>query len=508
MHAFLDAAARWPDQPALVFEGDVVTFSQLRDQVTLVARRLIASGILPSDKVAILTANQPGAISSALGALYVGATWVPTNYRDAEPQIGLLLNAAGCKCLLYGDSVASRIPKIQSHSTRLQSVIALSDLEAASGSSEPEAEPPLVRAEPAMPAAVFFTGGTTGAPKGVVFLHRNMLSLVENYGKYVHDDGEIMLASAPLTHFAGRQCIASLVSGGTTVILPKFETTAVLDAIERYHVTTMSVAPTMLYALLDDPTVRSRDLSSLRRLVYGSGPTLLSRLKEAITVFGPVLHGAYGQTESPMLISALLPEEHVVDGKLAPDARLSSVGRPTGASDVRIIDESGAEAGPGVVGEIVVRGEYQMHEYLDNPEATAAARWGPFLRTGDLGWLDDEGFLTISGRKKELIISGGFNVYSAEVENALASHKDVLETAVFGLPDQRWGESVNAVVVMRANSSATTEELQAWVRAQLGGVKTPKRISVAASIPKNSNGKVLRRELARLFNSDDGGIHQ
>jgi fatty-acyl-CoA synthase len=440
-----------------------------------VARRLIAAGVLPGDKIAILTANQPVAISGALAALYVGGTWVPTNCRDAEAQIGLLLSTAECKWLLYGDSVADRVPEIQAGSTGLQSVIALSDLEAAPGSSEPVSEAPMVRADPDMRAAVFFTGGTTSVPKGVVFLHRNMLSLVENYGKFVHHDGDITLASAPLTHFAGRQCIASLVSGGTTVILPRFETTAVLDAIATYGVTMMSVAPTMLYALLDDPTVRSRDLSSLQRLVYGSGPTLLNRLKQALEVFGPVLHGAYGQTESPMLISALLPADHVVNGSLAPEARLSSVGRPTGASDVRIVNESGQLVRPGVIGEIVVRGDYQMHEYLDNPEATAAAHWGSFLRTGDLGWLDDEGFLSISGRKKEMIISGGFNVYSAEVENALASRSDVLEAAVFGLPAEHWGESVNAVVTMRANAAATAAELQAWVRDRLGGVKTRAR---------------------------------
>lgn len=492
VHAFVEGVARWPSRPALIFEDQVLTFDQLLSATIRSAGNLVDAGVGGRSKVAVLSANRPSAMTAALAALYVGATWVPINYRDAPGEVGAVLQRANCDVLIYSEDLGHYVDTICAAAPGLRVLRELAELE------KPPSSHSLIAATPDRPAGIFYTGGTTGRPKGVVFLHRNLRNLVDGYRDHVHEDGDVILASAPLTHFAGRQCLASLTAGATTVIMPRFDPPAVLEMIERHRVTTITLAPTMLYMLLDEPSVHSRDLSSLRSVIYGSAPISLTRLKEAINVFGPVLRGAYGQTESPMLISSLSAEEHVVDGHLAHDDRLMSVGRPTPASDVRIIDVQGEEVPVGAVGEVVVSGNYQMHEYYQDPKATAAARWGEHLRTGDLGSFDQDGYLTIRGRIKEMIITGGFNVYCAEVEQALAAHEVVSEAAVFGVPDPLWGETVNATVSLRDGMSAEQEELQEWVRTRLGSVKTPKRIFVMSQLPRNANGKILKRELAAL----------
>lgn len=496
VHAIMERISLWPDRPALVFEGSVTTYRQLQEQVLDGAAWLADRGIGPGHKIAVLSTNHPFAIVGALAGLYVGATWVPANPRDSAVDIGALLGRAGCDVLLHGHAVMPDLGDIRRAAPDLRIVEPLDSIV-----TPRHGAPPANQADPDAPAAIFFTGGTTGRPKGAVFLHRNVRNLADHYVELMLDDDEVILAAAPLTHVAGRQCLTSLSGGATTVILRRFDPTAVLDAIERHRITTTTTTPTMLYMLLDEPRVRQRDTSSLRRLTYGAAPIALPRLKEAIEVFGPVLQGGYGQTESPMLIAALPPDEHIVSGKLASDQRLQSVGKPLPVSDVRIVASDDRELAPGEVGEIVVAGDYQMHEYYRDSEATAAARRGQFIRTGDLGKIDADGYLTICGRIKDMIITGGFNVYAAEVESALASHPGVYEAAVFGLPDDLWGEAVTAAVQLREGVDVTVDELRSWVHDLIGGVKTPKRIELVDDIPRNSNGKILKRELVARYDS-------
>jgi fatty-acyl-CoA synthase len=494
VHAIAERAGRSPDRVALVFGRDEITYEQFIEQVLDGAAWFEGRGVGPGDKVAVLTTNHPLAMVAAVAALYVGATWVPANPRDGASDIGAILDRSLCDVLLARHAGAGVVDQISERAPSLRVVEPLTAI------TRPRAgKAPVNRALPDNPAAIFFTGGTTGRPKGVVFLHRNFLVLADSYVELMVAEDEVTLAAAPLTHVAGRQCLASLSAGAKTIIVPAFDPAAVLDAVEEHRVTAMTATPTMLYMLLNEPDVRARDTSSLRRVGYGAAPIALDRLKEAIEIFGPVLQGGYGQTESPMLISCLRPSEHLVDGHLADDRILRSVGRPTPASDVRVLGPDAAELGHGKVGEIVVAGDYQMHEYYGDPVATAAARWGRFVRTGDLGMLDSDGYLTICGRIKDMIITGGFNVFAAEVESALSSHHAVYESAVFGLPDDLWGESVTAAVQLRPGETIEPAELQAWVRERIGGVKTPKRIEVVDDIPRNQNGKILKRLLVERF---------
>jgi acyl-CoA synthetase (AMP-forming)/AMP-acid ligase II len=496
VHAVVDASIRWPDRPALVFEDAVVTYRQFLDDVRRAVGWFERSGVARGAKVAVLTTNEPTAMVAAVAALYVGATWIPVNPRDSAADVAALLARAECDVLLVGRAMQGWLGSSEG---RIPRVAPLDEVCAGPASASP------IAARPDDVAAVFFTGGTTGRSKGAVFPHRNLLALAEAYVELMVEDDDVALAAGPLTHAAGRQCLATLLSGTPTVILPRFDAGQMLRAVARYRVTFTVITPTMLYMLLDHPDLGQHDLSSLRRLGYGAGPIAVARLKEAIRRFGPVLQGVYGQTESPMIISCLRPAEHLREGRLADDARLSSVGRPTRFSDVRIVDRRGVEVGTGEVGEIVVAGAYQMSGYLADPAATAAARWGEFLRTGDLGSFDEDGYLTICGRTKDMIITGGFNVYAAEVENAVADHPDVAEVAVFGVADPVWGESVTAAVVARPGRAVDVGALRHWVHDRLGGVKTPKRFLVMSDLPRNTNGKILKRELVERFAIDNGG---
>lgn len=288
-----------------------------------------------------------------------------------------------------------------------------------------------------------------------------------------------------------------IASGGTVVVLPAFDERAVLSAIDRYGVTTLAVTPTMLYRLIDAPDRGGYDTSSLRALVYGGAPTAVSRIREALEAFGPVLEGGYGQTEAPMFITRFRADEHVVDGVPVSDERLRSVGRPTAVSEVRIVDTDGRDLPPGEPGRILVRGAFTMAGYYHDPENTAARTEADGFRgTGDIGVLDAEGYLYLVGRETDLIITGGFNVYPAEVENVVAAQPGVRECAVFGLPDDVWGESVVAVVSAEDGVELDPDALRQAVRPLLGGVKTPKRIDVVAELPRNDNGKILKRVLA------------
>lgn len=477
----------------------MIDFAALGELVNRAVSWLQEHGIGRCARIAVLTPNDPLAMVAAIAVLHVGSVWIPINPRDSAIDIASNLDRARCDVLLYGDSVAALVTEVR-RSTRTLRVVGR--LPALVDRSPTVASRPSIAANTDDLAAIFFTGGTTGRPKGVMFHHGNVMRLVEGYLDLSLRDGDVQLASGPLTHVAGRQCLAALAGGIPTVILPAFEPGSVLRAIERHRVTVTTMTPTMLYKLLDHPAVRESDISSLRRLGYGAAPIALDRLKQALHLLGPVMQGGYGQTESPMLIASLLPEEHFRDittRELADDARLMSVGRPTKYSDVRIIGEDGTELHPGETGEIVVAGDYQMSGYLDDPATTAKARWGRHVRTGDLGLLDAEGYLTIRGRRKDMIITGGFNVYAAEVESALAEHPGVAEAAVFGLPDELWGESVNAAVAPRAGETIDADELRRWARARLGGVKAPKRIVVLSDLPRNSNGKILKRQLVEQF---------
>jgi acyl-CoA synthetase (AMP-forming)/AMP-acid ligase II len=361
---------------------------------------------------------------------------------------------------------------------------------------EPEPAEPW-HAEPAGDLVMLVgTGGTTSRPKGVMLTGRNIETMSAlTLMSYPFRPRPRYLALAPLTHAAGVLCFPVMTLGGEIVIMPKPDLTEFLALIEKHQITHTFLPPTLIYMLLDQARLAETDMTHLQCLWYGAAPMSASRLEEALTKIGPVMGQLFGQSEAPMMISTLAPAEHFrEDGSVAAE-RLSSAGRPTPLTTVAIMDDEGHLLGSGERGEIVVRGSLVMAGYYKNPEATADAARHGWHHTGDIGYLDEDGYLFIVDRAKDMIITGGFNVYSAEVEQVLLAHPAVQDCAVVGLPDEKWGERVTAVVQPRPGQAVTGDEIRSFVKDRLGSVKAPKQVEVWPDLPRSKVGKVLKVEV-------------
>lgn len=487
-----------PTRPCVVTDAETLSYATVWDRAGCVADRLRAASLGPGHKIAILSPNSPDCVVAMVAILRLGAVWLPVNYRDSTVTITDTLRRLGCHALLIDATLEENLPALVDDVPTMRKAFVLGTGEHAH--DQRIEEPDSTDAEL---AAIFTTGGTSGTPKGVAFTHDRLASLMSAYGRVAARERDVYLAAAPLTHVGGRVCLGVLASGGTTVVLPAFDAAAAFAAIERHHVTTFTVTPTMLYRLLDHNDVDTRDLSSLRAVVYGGGPTAPARIRQALRVFGPVLETAFGQTEAPMLMTRMGSDEYLDEhGLPVPDERLLSVGRATEVCDLAIVDVKGNELELGETGEIAVHGGFTMSGYYRDPEATQARRAGHRWRTGDLGHLDADGYLTIVGRVTDLIITGGFNVYPTEVEHAVMEIHGVRECAAFGVPDDAWGETVVLAVTLVPGADVDAEGIRSRLRARLGGVKTPKEIRIVDDLVRNANGKILKRELARRLYPD------
>jgi acyl-CoA synthetase (AMP-forming)/AMP-acid ligase II len=316
---------------------------------------------------------------------------------------------------------------------------------------------------------------------------------------YTSDEPIVNLVAAPMTHAAGTLTLPVSARGGTVVVMERPDPVQLLDLIEKHRVTELYLPPTVIYRLLDMPGIEQRDFSSLKYFIYGAAPMSVDKLRRAIEVFGPVMFQGYGQAEAPTAIAFLRPEEHFRDGEIADAERLSAAGRPAPLVRVEILDSANTILPAGETGEICVRGDLVMKGYYRAPEKTAETIIDGWLHTGDIGYLDAEGFLHITDRKKDMIISGGYNVYPSEVEQVIWSHPAVQDCAVIGIPHPDWGEAVIAVVELNRGSELTEAELLAHCRAALGGIKTPKQITFIDALPRSANGKVLKKDLREPY---------
>jgi acyl-CoA synthetase (AMP-forming)/AMP-acid ligase II len=351
--------------------------------------------------------------------------------------------------------------------------------------------------------AVSPTGGTTGMPKGVMNTHRSLQTAFAHFliaCPYDDEHRPVCLAAAPMTHTSGLLSMPATARGGTVVILTKPDPALMLGAIAKHRVTELFLPPTVIYRLLDIPDLaRKVDFSSLKYFAYGAAPMSVEKLKQAIEVFGPVMMGGYGQTEAPGSIAYLTPAEHLVGGRVAPDARLSSVGRPNPLVQVEIMDDAGRILARGETGEICVRGDLVMKGYYKDPQKTAETIVDGWLHTGDIGCLDDEGCLHITDRKKDMIISGGFNVYPSQVEQVIWAHPAVRDCAVIGVPDDQWGEAVKAVVELNQGQALSADEVIALCKHKLGSVMAPKSVDFVEALPRSPAGKVLKKDLREAY---------
>ena len=340
------------------------------------------------------------------------------------------------------------------------------------------------------------TGGTTGRPKGVMLTPTNLETMTAlTLMGYPFDGPPVYLALAPLTHAAGVLCFPVLSLGGEVVIMRTPDVVGFLRLVEEHRVTHTFLPPTLIYMVLASPYLEATDLSSLQCFWYGAAPMSASRLEEALTRIGPVMAQLFGQTEAPMMISMMPPGDHFrADGSVATE-RLTSAGRPAPLVTVAILDEHDRPVAPGERGEICARSSLVMAGYWKNPEETARTLRNGWLHTGDIGFLDDDGFLHIVDRAKDMIITGGFNVYSTEVEQAVLAHDAVQDCAVIGLPDDKWGERVVVVVQPHPGATVDADELTAFVKQRIGSVKAPKEVHVWADLPRSKVGKVLKTEI-------------
>src|ERR1700744_399199 len=422
-----------------------------------------------------------------------------------------LLSLFDCRCLFFAAAYAPVVAKIIGDLPEIGTLVCLGDPAAArpGADSVPGAVPfgdwlagvsdEPWQADPVDDVVMLAgTGGTTGTPKGVMLTGHNIEAMTAlTLMSYPFGPGErpVYLALAPLTHAAGVLCFPVMTLGGEIVIMPAPDLGEFLALIGRHRVSHTFLPPTLIYLLLDHPEVATADLSSLRCLWYGAAPMSAARLEQAIGTIGPVLGQLFGQSEGPMMISPLAPDDHLnPDGTLARE-RFSSAGRPTPLTTVAIMDTRGNLLPPGDRGEIVVRGPLVTPGYYKNPAATAEATRHGWHHTGDIGYLDADNFLYIVDRLKDMIITGGFNVYSAEVEQALLAHPAVLDCGVIGLPDDKWGERVTAVLQLRPGHAVTPDEVRAFVKERIGSVKTPKQVEIWSDLPRSRVGKVLKTDL-------------
>ncbi|MCI0660685.1 MAG: AMP-binding protein, partial [Acidobacteria bacterium] len=352
-------------------------------------------------------------------------------------------------------------------------------------------------------AGLFYTSGTTGLPKGVMLSHRNLwMNALHSFATRAPEPHSIFLHAAPMFHLATFPALINItLSGGTHAIMPKFDIKVLMETIERERVTSTVLVPTMINFLISHPEIGKYDLSRLRRITYGASPMPVELLKRAMKTFpGCEFIQGYGQTESSPLLTALLPEEHITDGPEHITRRLASCGRPVIGVEVEVVNGEGKRIKPGEVGEVIARGPNVMMGYWKRPEETETTLRGGWLHTGDMATIDEAGYIYLVDRKKDMIISGGENVYSTEVENVIYQHPAIREAAVIGVPDEKWGEAVKAILTIRPGASLTECELIEFCAAKLADYKVPKSVEIReGELPKSGTGKILKKELREPY---------
>ncbi len=502
---YLDKGAQLgADAPCLTLGEADFSYAQVQRISWRVARGLQRAGLQPGDKVAVLSSNDAMAFATVFGISRAGGVWCPINPRNEASENAFVLDAFDCACLVFHGNYAPMVEQMRSQLPKLRALVCLDARQPFAPSMDEWLEglddAPLDIAPIDDVAMIAGTGGTTGQPKGVMLTGRNLeaMSALTLMG-YPFEGRPAYLALAPLTHAAGVLCLPVMALGGRVVIMPKPDLGEFLALIERHRITHAFLPPTLIYMLLQHPELAATKRDSLQCFWYGAAPMSAARLEEALTKIGPVMAQLFGQTEAPMMISMMSPREHFnADGSVAKH-RLASAGRPGPLVQVGVMNAEGELLPVGESGEIVVRGSLVMQGYYKDPKATQEASRFGWHHTGDIGRLDDDGFLYIVDRAKDMIISGGFNVYSAEVEQALMQHPDVQDSAVIGLPDEKWGERVVAVLQPQAGRSIDAEAIKAFVKARIGSVKAPKQVEVWADLPRSKVGKVLKKDVRTIL---------
>ncbi|GAA4616046.1 long-chain-fatty-acid--CoA ligase [Saccharopolyspora hordei] len=488
-------ARKIPDEIAVRSNGKSTTYRELDERVTRLANALAERGVAPGDRIAVLGRNRPEVIESYLAAARLGAICVPVNFRLVADEVAYVLADSGARAVVVEDAFTEVVSKAREKASDVDCQLVFGgsgDYEDALAAASPVHDE--IAVDERSPAYIMYTSGTTGRPKGAVLTHHNLL--MHTFSSAVHHgisgDDRVWLVGVPLFHIAGVSGILPyLLQGGRIVIAPsgRFDPAETVALLKRERVTACFLVPAQWQAICDLPDLADHDLSALRRITWGAAPASTTLLRTMFEKFpGTDITTAFGQTECSPVTTILRGEDAL--------HKIGSVGKPMLNVEVRIVDDDMNDVPQGEVGEIVYRGPTVMQEYWGKPEETAEAFRGGWFHSGDLVREDEDGFLYVVDRKKDMIISGGENIYCAEVEDVLAAHPGVAEVALIGVPDERWGEAPLAVIAPRDPADPPTlADVTDWCRDRLAGYKRPRRIAVVDALPRNPSGKVLKTQL-------------
>ena len=493
-----------PDAVALVFEGRETSFADFDRHTNQVANALIAAGLKVGDRVAYVGKNSDHYFERLIGAAKAGVVTTPIGWRLAAPEIAYIVGDSEAKLVFVGPELIGHVEAVAAELTHRPVVIAME----AEGAGEHrtfeawrDAQPdtdPMTPIKTSDIAIQLYTSGTTGRPKGAMLTHDNMLAMRReaalrplDWNQWGPDD--VSLVAMPVAHIGGTGWgLVGLFNGAKGVVAREFDPTKVLDFIEKDRVSKMFMVPAALQIVVRLPRAREVDYSRLSHILYGAAPIPLDLLRECMEVFGCGFVQQYGMTETTGTVVYLPPEDHDPAG----NTRMRAAGLPMPGVEIKVIDEAGNSVPAGTVGEVAIRSLANMAGYWKLDEATKktidADGW---LRTGDAGYLDEDGYLFIHDRVKDMIISGGENIYPAEVESAVYGHPHVAEVAVIGVPDDKWGEAVKAVVAPKPGVTPDAADIIAFARSRIAGFKAPKSVDFVPALPRNASGKILRREL-------------
>jgi acyl-CoA synthetase (AMP-forming)/AMP-acid ligase II len=487
------------DGVALHFQGRETTYRELDERASRVANGLIALGLKPGARVALLAKNTDLFFELHQGCAKADVVLVPVNFRLAAPEVVYVVNDAQAELFVVGPDFHALVAGVAPQLRTVKRCLSLGPHAewpdfAAWRDAQSAADPQLV-VSPSAVTMQMYTSGTTGRPKGAQLTHGSFLALFEtasrDWGRWSADD--VLLVAMPLFHVAGGEWgQLGLYVGAKSVVMPEVDPGAILHAIAEQRVTKSLFVPAVLLFLVQHPDCAKTDFSSLDVIYYGASPIPLDLQKRAAAAFGCGFAQLYGATETTGAITYLAPAEHRGE-------RMKSCGKAIASAELRVVRPDGADCAPGEVGEVICRSAQNMVGYWNLAEANARTIRGDWLHTGDAGWLDADGYLYIHDRMKDMIVSGGENVYPAEVESAIFGCPGVADVAVIGVPDEQWGEAVKAVVVRAPGSQVTGDEIVAYARERIAGYKLPKSVDFLDALPRNPSGKILKRELRRPY---------
>jgi long-chain acyl-CoA synthetase len=500
--SFLEKSARqWPDTLALLQSEESHTYAQFRDRALAVGGNLRALGCKPGDRVAFCLGNSPRIMEVIFGCLAAGLAVVPINARLHAREIAYIVDNSGAKILIHGSEFTDGIA---AHADLFGGLTHQISSDAFDRLLNPaHALPRAVEAAPEDICWLFYTSGTTGKPKGAIWNHRMVARVIMNYLADLHNiqPGEMVLHCAPMSHGSGIVALPAIARGATNALTTSasFDVDELLATVERLKVSHIAfMAPTQIIKMLEDHVPGRHNLSSLTAICYGGAPIYVDQLKQAMATFGPVFVQLYGQGEAPITITGLTAAAHqkLLD---ANDPRIGSAGHVRTDVEAHCVDANDNPLPPGQAGEVVVRGDVVMPGYWNDLAASAEALRGGWLHTGDIGYFDEQGFLFLLDRAKDMVISGGNNVYPREVEEVIILHQKVANCVVFGIPDDYWGEAVHAVVVCKPGETLSAPEIIAFCGDHMAGYKKPKAVDFVDALPVSGYGKILRRDVREAY---------